>query len=92
MRLGGGTRSTKRLPDKLRTDLAQDRLWHLDRSSPTRNAVTYALAEAYEDRLRAAADLLGRARAARPQGVAERLSEALLTERARRLGGNRIRW
>ncbi|MET7297510.1 toll/interleukin-1 receptor domain-containing protein [Embleya sp. NPDC005575] len=71
-----------RLPVKLRADLAQVRLWHLDRSSPTRNAVTYALAEAYEERLRAAADLLGvRGRLDR-EVLRERLSEALLTERA----------
>ncbi|MFI6581569.1 TIR domain-containing protein [Embleya sp. NPDC050493] len=71
-----------RLPDKLRTDLAQIRLWHLDRSSPTRNAVTYALAEAYEDRLRAAADLLGVRERLDRRVLRERLSEALLTERA----------
>ncbi|MYS84173.1 toll/interleukin-1 receptor domain-containing protein [Embleya scabrispora] len=71
-----------RLPDKLRTDLAQIRLWHLDRSSPTRKAVTYALAEAYEDRLRAAADLLGVCERLDREVLRERLSEALLIERA----------
>ncbi|MFI1377898.1 toll/interleukin-1 receptor domain-containing protein [Embleya sp. NPDC020886] len=71
-----------RLPVKLHADLAQVRLWHLDRSSPTRHAVTYALGEAYEDRLRAAADLLGVRERLDREVLRERLSEALLTERA----------
>ncbi|WP_406280850.1 toll/interleukin-1 receptor domain-containing protein [Embleya sp. NBC_00896] len=72
----------KRLPDKLREDLAQIRLWHTDRSSPTRNAVTAALGDAYDDRLRAAADLLGVRERLDREVLRERLSEALLTERA----------
>ncbi|MGC0417446.1 toll/interleukin-1 receptor domain-containing protein [Embleya sp. AB8] len=71
-----------RLPAKLCADLAQIRLWHLDRSSPTRHAVTAALGEAYEDRLVAAASLLGVGERLDREVLRERLSEALLTERA----------
>ncbi|MFI6977958.1 toll/interleukin-1 receptor domain-containing protein [Embleya sp. NPDC050154] len=71
-----------RLPAKLCADLAQIRLWHLDRSSPTRNAVTSALGEAYEGPLRAAAEVLGVRERLDREVLRERLSEALLTERA----------
>ncbi|WP_161500630.1 toll/interleukin-1 receptor domain-containing protein [Embleya scabrispora] len=70
-----------RLPAKLCADLDQVRLWHLDRSSPTRYAVTTALDGAYEDRLRAAADVLQVCGSLDREVLRERLSEALLTER-----------
>jgi hypothetical protein len=70
-----------RLPDKLLADLGQIRLWHADRSSPTRSAVTWALTDVPDDRLRIAADELGLRERTDREVLRERLSEALLTER-----------